>query len=88
MITSASQKSCTLGTLLDGVTNIPIENDIEISGFSLDSRHVQAGQVFVGLPGNDTDGRGYIDQAVNAGAAADSSVPLGPVSSGHSSHKA
>ena len=70
MITSASQKSCTLGTLLDGETNVPIENDIEISGFSLDSRHVQAGQVFVGLPGNDTDGRGYIDQAVNAGAAA------------------
>jgi UDP-N-acetylmuramoyl-L-alanyl-D-glutamate--2,6-diaminopimelate ligase len=56
--------------LLDGVTNIPIKNDIEISGFSLDSRHVQVGQVFVGLPGNDTDGRGYIDQAVSAGAAA------------------
>ena len=70
MITSASQKLCSLGTLLDGVTNIPIKDDIEISGFSLDSRHVQVGQVFVGLPGNDTDGRGYIDQAVSAGAAA------------------
>ena len=70
MITSASQTLCSLGTLLDGVTNIPIKDDIEISGFSLDSRHVQVGQVFVGLPGNDTDGRGYIDQAVSAGAAA------------------
>ena len=70
MITSTLQKRCALGPLLDGVTNVPIKDDIEISGFSLDSRHVQVGQVFVGLPGNDTDGRGYIDQAVNAGAAA------------------
>ena len=70
MITSAVQRSCALGSLLDGVANVPIEDDIEISGFSLDSRDVRAGQVFVGLPGNDTDGRGYIDQAVSAGAAA------------------
>ncbi len=70
MITSALQKSCALGPLLDGVTNVPIKDDIQISGFALDSRHVQVGQVFVGLPGNDIDGRGYIDQAVSAGAAA------------------
>ena len=70
MITSASQKSCALGSLLDGGTNVPLKDDIEISGFALDSRHVQVGEVFVGLPGNDTDGRGYIDQAVGAGAAA------------------
>ena len=70
MITSASQKPCALGTLLDGVTHIPVQDDIEISGFSLDSRRMQVGQVFVGLPGNHTDGRGYIDQAVSAGAAA------------------
>ena len=54
MITSASQKSCALGSLLDGVTNVPLKDDIEISGFALDSRHVRVGEVFVGLPGNDT----------------------------------
>ncbi len=70
MITSTLQKRCALGSLLDGVTNVPIKDDIEISGLSLDSRHVQVGQVFVGLSGNDTDGRGYIDQAVSAGAVA------------------
>ena len=70
MITLPSQKACALGPLLDGVTNVPIKDDIEISGFTMDSRHVKVGQVFVGVPGNDTDGRGYIDQAVSAGAAA------------------
>ena len=58
MMTSASQKPCALGTLIGGVTDVPVEADIEISGISLDSRHVQPGQVFVGLPGNQTDGRG------------------------------
>ena len=40
MMTSASQKPCALGTLIGGVTDVPVEADIEISGISLDSRQV------------------------------------------------
>ena len=36
----------------------------------LDSRAVQAGDVFVACPGISSDGRDYIEQAVSRGAAA------------------
>lgn len=42
---------------------------IEVSDLQLDSRQVKAGDMFVAYPGHQTDGRNYIEQAVNAGAS-------------------
>lgn len=34
----------------------------------MDSRHVQAGDIFFAVPGRSTDGRAYVDQAIQQGA--------------------
>lgn len=44
--------------------------DIEISGLADDSREVKPGDLFVAVPGHDTDGRKYIAEASSLGAAA------------------
>jgi len=43
---------------------------VKVSGLTLDSRHVKSGSVFVALNGSNTDGRLYIEQAINQGAVA------------------
>ncbi len=40
------------------------------TGLSADSRQLAAGEVFVAMPGANSDGRAYIDEAVKKGAAA------------------
>ena len=59
--------SVTLTQLLGGKR---VEGDIPISGMTVDSRAVQAGDLFVALPGHSVDGRTFIPQAIDAGAAA------------------
>lgn len=55
-----------LRTLLPNFTiELP---DIDITGLKLDSRQVAGGDAFLALPGYQTDGRDYIDQAITAGA--------------------
>ncbi|ADM09992.1 UDP-N-acetylmuramoylalanyl-D-glutamate--2,6-diaminopimelate ligase [Parvularcula bermudensis HTCC2503] len=51
---------------------IPLDGhlDAEITGLTADSRQVKPGFLFAALPGETTDGRRYIDQAIAAGAAA------------------
>lgn len=44
--------------------------DIGISGLADDSRDVKPGDLFVAVPGHDTDGRKYIAEASSLGAAA------------------
>ncbi len=44
--------------------------DTEIRGLSADSRKVSPGFLFAALPGNREDGRSYIDDALDNGAAA------------------
>mgnify|MGYP003372868950 CR=1 FL=1 len=44
--------------------------DASFLGATLDSRVAQAGQLFAGLAGERTDGRGHVPQALQAGAAA------------------
>lgn len=57
----------TLAQLLGGAT---VAGDVEISGMTVDSRAVKAGDLFVAIPGTKVDGRLYIKAAVDAGASA------------------
>jgi len=45
-------------------------NDPEIKGVTADSRRVEPGFLFAALPGANTDGRSFIGQAIQRGAAA------------------
>ena len=44
--------------------------DIDITGLQIDSRQVQAGNLFIAVKGTQTDGHAYIGKAVELGAAA------------------
>lgn len=57
----------TLAQLLGGSQ---VSGDVEISGMTVDSRHVGRGDLFVALPGAKVDGRKFIPDAIKAGAAA------------------
>ena len=50
-------------------------SDAEVTGITADSRAVRPGFVFAALPGSRADGRGFITQAVEAGAVAVLSLP-------------
>lgn len=60
-------KLAELLTMLPASFSIP---DVTVSGIKLDSRQVANGDVFVAIPGYETDGRAYIDAAIDAGAVA------------------
>jgi len=47
----------------------------EITGIAYDSRQVQQGSIFIALPGERRDGRNFIGDAINRGAAAIVSEP-------------
>ncbi|MBN2689900.1 MAG: UDP-N-acetylmuramoyl-L-alanyl-D-glutamate--2,6-diaminopimelate ligase [Gammaproteobacteria bacterium] len=59
-----------LSKLLKNICVIPDECDREISGLSLDSRKVKAGDLFLAIKGYKVDGRDFIDDAVAKGAVA------------------
>ena len=44
--------------------------DIEISGISIDSRHILKGNLFVPFRGEHADGHVYVEKAIESGAAA------------------
>ncbi len=48
---------------------VGIDNSIEISAVTCDSREVRPGSLFVALRGSSSDGHGFIKQAVGQGAA-------------------
>lgn len=52
-------------------------NNISISGLSLDSRTLQAGDLFCAYPGTHADGRAFMQQAAEGGAAAIAYDPKG-----------
>ena len=60
----------TLKPLLDGFVEVPADADVEISALVLDSRSVTPGALFLGIRGDRLDGREYVPEAVQAGAAA------------------
>jgi UDP-N-acetylmuramoyl-L-alanyl-D-glutamate--2,6-diaminopimelate ligase len=56
---------------LAGALGVPLSGDErEITGITLDSRQVQPGQLFVAIPGANTDGTRFIPEAVARGAVA------------------
>jgi UDP-N-acetylmuramoyl-L-alanyl-D-glutamate--2,6-diaminopimelate ligase len=59
-----------LSGLLSGLTDMPLAQDPEIVGITLDSRAVQPGWLFIAVPGARTDGRAYMAGAYSCGAAA------------------
>ncbi|MFV8782235.1 UDP-N-acetylmuramoyl-L-alanyl-D-glutamate--2,6-diaminopimelate ligase [Microbulbifer sp. SA54] len=64
---SDSQKrSVSLAELVPGYAGVP---DVAVSGVALDSRRVNAGDVFMAVRGTQVDGREFIDAAIQRGAA-------------------
>lgn len=59
-----------ISLLLKDIFPIPTAADREISALQLDSRKVQAQQLFVAIKGTHLDGRQYIANAIEKGAAA------------------
>ncbi len=56
--------------LLDGAEVLAQSGDPSVSGVEYDSRQVKPGSVFVAMHGETSDGNGFIDQAIQAGAVA------------------
>ncbi|MEE9466118.1 MAG: Mur ligase domain-containing protein, partial [Candidatus Neomarinimicrobiota bacterium] len=67
-----------LSQLLQGVALQDQPPDIRITGLTHDSRHVQAGDLFVALPGLTVNGRTYAAEATAAGAVAVVGPPPDP----------
>lgn len=64
------ERDLQLSELLDGITEIDMNGDCEVSSLSLDSRHISSGSLFLAMPGVSNDGRQFISRAVTQGAAA------------------
>jgi len=56
--------------LLDGAEFLSQSGNAEVTGVEYDSRRVKPGCVFVAMRGETSDGNGFIDQAIQAGAVA------------------
>jgi UDP-N-acetylmuramoyl-L-alanyl-D-glutamate--2,6-diaminopimelate ligase len=60
----------TFRQLLDGAEVLSQSGNPAVSGVEYNSRRVEKGSVFVAMKGESSDGNGYIDQAIAAGAVA------------------
>ncbi len=71
----------TLRTVLEEMEAVAVHGDrgIEISGLAYDSRRVRRGDLFFALGGVHADGRAFVRQALDAGAAAAVVASGGPV---------
>ena len=52
------------------VLNVLGDTDIEVTGVNIDSRRIEAGHLFVAIPGTQTDGHKFIPKAIELGAVA------------------
>jgi UDP-N-acetylmuramoyl-L-alanyl-D-glutamate--2,6-diaminopimelate ligase len=59
-----------LSGLLHGLPGVGVKQDISVSGLAIDSRKVQAGDLFLAVSGTQTHGLQHARQAVALGAAA------------------
>ena len=46
-----------------------INGDLEITGITIDSRHVKPGNLFVAISGFEVDGHDFVDDAIQRGAS-------------------
>ena len=70
MADAYSSNDMSLAALLKGILDLPKDMMIEVARLTLDSRHVQSGDLFLATPGINVDGRDYIDSAISQGACA------------------
>lgn len=59
-----------LSTLLEDWATVMAEQDVEVTALTLDSREATAGSAFLAVKGEYVDGRDFIVQAIDNGAAA------------------
>ncbi|MDP3640898.1 MAG: UDP-N-acetylmuramoyl-tripeptide--D-alanyl-D-alanine ligase, partial [Alphaproteobacteria bacterium] len=59
-----------VATIIDGKTSSTVDFDKEISGFSIDTRTLTPGTIFVALQGETDHGNRFIDKAIEQGAIA------------------
>ena len=59
-----------LGSIVYSVSGTKLPAGIMVSGVTADSRHVQAGSLFVALAGSRTDGHLYLEQVMTSGCVA------------------
>ena len=59
----------TLGRLLQGIEGVNVSRDVVVSGLALDSRKVQAGDLFLAVAGTQTHGLQHARQAIALGAS-------------------
>ena len=52
------------------VLNVLGDTDIEVTSVNIDSRRIEAGHLFVAIPGTQTDGHKFIPKAIELGAVA------------------
>ena len=55
---------------ISAVVGVPAESDARITGWSVDSRSVRAGDLFFALRGSNHDGNAYLEEAFRKGAVA------------------
>jgi len=65
----SSERSNQLRDLLRGLVEDVVIPDCSITGISVDSRTVKPGYLFIGMPGVSSDGRAFVSNAVENGAA-------------------
>lgn len=63
--------------LLSGLAGSPVTPQVAVGGLALDSRRVTGGELFLACPGSRLDGRDFIDEALERGAAAVAYDPSG-----------
>ena len=66
----AEENGILLGTLLKKWLLVPSVANVLLTGLSLNSQQVKPGDLFFAFPGTQADGRRFIENAVNQGAAA------------------
>ena len=57
-------------TLAMTLRDLGFDSDLEATGLTYNSRHINRGEIFVAIPGTYTDGRKFIDNAIAEGAIA------------------
>ena len=64
------RNSVPLSHLLGGIASLGEKHNAMIQELTLDSRKIRSGSLFFAIPGNSEDGRNYIENAIQGGAAA------------------